>query len=309
MTTAVKELFGDQQFGKSSTGNSAKRAFHVSGATGPDDAMAATGIPAYGDYYPGSSTLKAAGVSADTDGRDDLYKVVVDYVYSSASGGGKPKTPSAGDEWWTLDLSGQTVNIQAAYSQTSYGADAIDVDTLVNVKYDEKKPTELDIDGVDVYAPGGTLTITTWRAPDDVTAGSSTSFVQECMAEIGKYNSGTYYGFAAGELLFTGVRIVNRVQGTEEELVELEFAFAISPNKSSAELPTFIGEGEGSGEDGVITITGGKKGWQYLWIMPVLATGIGSVENATAIRVRGAYVADVYKSSDFSAFELSGELS
>lgn len=297
MALDVKELFEDQSYAIGANGKERKRIFQVIGADEPEDAATATGIPVRGEAYSGDSTLLATNIEAQADGRDDIHKVTVTYTRPSG-GGGKPETPDEDDEWWTLDLGGQTVNIQAAYSQTAYGGTAKDVDVLVGVQIDDKNPAQFEIQGVDVYAPAGTLTVTTWKDPADLA-----TLISNTKTEYGKYNSSTYYGFAAGELLFVGARIVNRIQGTEQELAEVEFVFSYSPNKAQADLPTFTDQ-----DGNAFNITSGKKGWQYLWIMPVVSSNEGSTADEIVLRTQGAYVADVYKSSTFSGLGLTGSL-
>ena len=300
----VKELFDENTYSVRGGVKTRTRVFHVSGAWEPEHAAEAPGIPqvgaryfttADGEAYTVSTPMKCVSVEAQPDGRDDLHKVTCTYEYKRNS---RPSNPSAGDEFWTLDLSGQQINKKNAYvdqKDDSFGSNPPVVGTMIGVSDDGS------VAGVDVYVPGGVLSVTAWKSADSVTP----AFVRNCMKETGHYNGADWYGFQKGEMLFTGVRIQNK----DEALIELEYNFLIQPNETSAELPKPL--------DAIITDEAvdigvrtngvdGKLGWEYMWSIETELKDL--VSGRSKIRCKGLYIAQVYKPSTFAALGLSGAL-
>ncbi len=281
----VTEITEGQAYTQNSKSSSRTRVYTVEGVVEPEEAAAATGIPDLGDAYSVTYWwLECSSIDVVQFGRDDLYKVTC--VFSAQNDDGKPKNPTAGTEYWTLDLAGQSANRKTAYLQTKFGAKAKDVGLLVGVSEDGS------VDGVDVIVPSATLTVSTWKTPASV----DSSFIKGCLKCVGRYNDASFYGFDEGEVLCAGVRIVNK----GDELYELEFSFNVQTNEAAGDLPEFIDWSTGA----AITITGGKKGWQYLWVSPAAK----DVAGVPSTQVKGVYIASVYKKKDFSPLGLSGTL-
>jgi hypothetical protein len=285
MSLTVTELTDGQTATFSGKAGARIRVFSVSGADNPEDAAVATGIPALGTAYSLNFWyLTVKSVDAKQFGRDDLYQVTVTYGYQQDSNG-RPDNPSAGDEIWALDISGQNTNRKSAFAQDKYGDKARDVGLLVGAN------TDGSIDGVDVPVPHAVLTVSQWLAPASVDAG----FIKGCLAIVGKCNNADFYSFAAGEVLFNGVRIVNK----GSSLYELEFSFQVQMNEVAADLPAVIDWYTGQ----AITLRD-KKGWEYIWLDQAPHDNAGTLET----RVRGVYIAQVVKAISFDDLGLTGTL-
>jgi len=283
MAVEIGTRFINERYTYNSNGQSFIRCWRVTGATDAIDAAGAAGIPEYGDEYEETGLL-VRNIDVEQEESYGAYFITATYSYSPGGQSDKPSDPAAGDEFVTLDFSGQTVNTKVAYSQDVYDPDLIEeVSKLIGVADDGT------VEGVDVYAPAGQLVVTQWKNPDDVTS----AFLASILGVYGTVNSEEYYEFAAGTLLFTGFRIANRA----EELWELEFTFRISPNLAQADMPVLV---DYNGE--TINFTAGKKGWEYMWVKEISKPLAGKKVS----RIREAYIAQVYKTDDFTGLALAG---
>jgi len=100
----------------------------------------------------------------------------------------------------------------------------------------------------------------------------------------GKVNSGSWKGFAAGEVLFLGATGSKRGTGPDADW-EITFRFAASPNATGISVGPIGGIG--------------KKGWEYLWVRYADQEDAGS--QAIVKRPIAAYVERVYDEGNFSA--------
>jgi len=280
MTVEVIELYDDQTYRLTAKTATRIRRFHVKGCEEPEDAASAEGIPSILSKYK-STDMLAKSIECEPDGRDDLHLVTVTYEYSED----EPETSDIGDETWSLDLAGKTINKQVAYNQDGYGATRRDVGKLIGVSSDGS------VAGVDVYVPGGTMTISKTLARTSVKQANVVTW--ERMS--GHYNAAPFCGFAIGEVLFVGPRIAK----VGKDKVTVEFNFEINPNETASELPEFT---DATGT--AFTITGGKLGWEYLWCEQARR----EVDSRPGFAVQGAYVAKVYKEADFATLPLTGSL-
>lgn len=268
-----------------------ERTWRVYGAAEPEEALTVNGLPAYGDVYPDTTNslpypLYVTSRRSELDGTEGRYLVTITYEYSvSSSSSSKLDDPKPGDEYWDLDMTAQTVHVETCISQTKYGSKSRVVGKLVGSSDDGS------VSGVDIYAPSGVLTITRWLSAGSI----NMSYLRDIIKPVAKVNSSNWYGFLPGEVLYIGPKI----PGKDDELVEIEFSFLLSPNEDSSDLPTF--------EDwagGTFTISGGKKGWQYLWQEQAELESAGK----KTVLPKGVYVSDVYKTSNFSSLGLNGSL-
>lgn len=283
---ATAELYFDgQQYTRNRDGRMLIVPYVVKGATDVVDAETATGLPAMGDEYL-STGMIVSSIAVAPQGLDDFHVVTVTYELLPGSTSDKPTDPAAGDEWWQMETTGQAVNKKTALAQTTYGNTARPSNNMIGVHRDGT------IEGVDVQDLAARLVITKWLAPATVEANIANYF-----AAYSRVNSDVFFGFAAGQVLFVGIRIPNR----NIKLWELEFEFLLSPNAAAGDLPTFINP-DGS----PFTITGGKLGWEYMTVEQVERKDDGQRELCT----QGVYVNQVYVSDpgNFSGLGLSGNL-
>lgn len=164
------------------------------------------------------------------------------------------------------------------YVKTS--TDAPDYKGAIGVVSDDEGSR---IEGVDIQAPKATFTI-----GRSISAGSFTSSYERTLARmVGKVNSDVYRGYSPGELLIVSL---SADQPDAGEDVRINAGFAVSENTSAN-----IDLGNG------VTITGGKDGWDYLWVRYAEVQENGLVVR----RPKSAYVSRVYERTAYFALGIS----
>lgn len=141
------------------------------------------------------------------------------------------------------------------------------------------------IEGVDIQAPKATFTLGRTLPPSTFTA----SYERTIARMVGKVNSDIYRGYSAGELLLVSVS-ANQPDAGED--VRVTAGYAVSEN-TSADID--LGNN--------VTITGGKEGWDYLWVN--YAEILDAVTGIVVKRPVAAYVSRVYERTAFSALGFS----
>jgi len=137
------------------------------------------------------------------------------------------------------------------------------------------------VEGVDITVPVYAFTYTYYLAPEAVTQ----SFRLQIFALTGKVNSGSFRGFAAGEVLFLGATGSVR----RGEKWEITFRFAASQNRTNINV-------------GGITVPS-KKGWEYLWVR--YAEQEDTAAQTIVQQPVAAYVERVYDEASFAPLEIS----
>jgi len=290
----------EDTLGQTKDGFRAKSSWIVSGIASPrstvDDIINDISAPKYGDeYFNTPTTSNLTLVSTDcrevTDSNPEdcpLFEFSANYEFIP-SATTYQSFPEFDDEFYDYSFTNETVKVNSGIAQDKYPAtgtgEAPDVGLLIGVDQ------EGTVDGVDVYDNSETLVVTKWK---DQTAFTQ-AFVNNVRAELNKVNNASWYGSSAGECLFRGMEKV----GDNRDMVKLEFTFLVSRNKLVGELPTFTDK-----EGASFTITGGKKGWEYLWVRPIAVPETDKVVS----RVEGVYVAQVYDESNFSGLGLTGSV-
>jgi hypothetical protein len=280
-------------------GYTAKSVWIVGGIAEPsrstvNDIINDTNAPKYGDEYFNTATtsrLTLASLTcvelADANPKDaPLFEFTANYEFIPSINT-FVSIPDFDDEFYDYSFTNETVTTNNCIEQVAYPASGTGIappmDKLVGVDQDGT------VDGVEVYDNSETLVVTKWKDQTLFTQ----AYVNQVRAELNKVNSISWYGASAGECLFRGMEKV----GDNRDMVKLEFTFLISRNRVEAELPTFK-DREGSN----FTITGGKKGWEYLWVRPISVPETDKVVS----RVDGVYVAEVYEESNYAGLELTG---
>ena len=305
--TVYVDFLHDEASESTDDGVSYTRVYRVKGAESAYAAMTATGtqedgssgtIPARGYVHAGSNLvvtdIKAKREFTRKSGSSTqrCYLVSVSYVRKLD----RPSDPKDGDELWAWSDRDENEHMEICYSQASYGEKAPTNERLVGCRDDGT------IDGVDVLGSAGELTVTKWYDdPDDIA-----SNIVGTWGDMRKTtNDALWKGiFPAGSLLFLGFSIEPTLDDTRPSPVT--FRFSYRQNLAVGDLPTFPGMGGeiGSGDEETISITGGKTGHQYMWVLQ------GSKSDGTLMerRVKGVYVATVYRSSDFDDLGLLATL-
>lgn len=130
------------------------------------------------------------------------------------------------------------------------------------------------VEGTDITIPIYSFTETHYVPAGDVTG----TYKANLFALTGKTNTGTFRGFAAGEVLFQGASGAQR----SEEDWEITFRFAASPNVTGLTLGPISGIA--------------KKGWDYLWVRYADAED----QYVLVKRPIAVYVERVYGEGDFA---------
>lgn len=191
-----------------------------------------------------------------------------------------PRQADAGDKLATssyrfsFDTSGGTAKLKISYGTTSYAASgktAPDFKSAISVDQEGK------VDGVDVTIPGLKFSVTYRKAKGDITL----AYVKTLAGMTGKTNSDTFYGFAAGELLFLGA---SGQQATDSD-PEVTYNFLASSNATGLTI------------GGISSIA--KGGHQYLW--PYYEKVDDTSAKALVPRPHTIFVETVYQSTAFSA--------
>jgi hypothetical protein len=137
---------------------------------------------------------------------------------------------------------------------------------------------EGNVNGVDVAMPVMNFSETHYFSPDRV----STSYKKRIADLTGKVNSGSFKGYATGEVLFLGASGSRRGKRSTDYW-EITFKFAVSPNVTNLKA-------------GTITVAS-KKGWDYLWVR--YADDVSSDRKALIKKPVAAYVEKVYEQAEF----------
>lgn len=207
-----------------------------------------------------------------TNGGVNVYKGTVEYKHA-----GRDEQTAAqneliepGREKVTCNFTGSSTSVTTALSQTKYGADARDVGKAVNVQYNG------EVEGHDINVRTGAFTVSTVLESTLVT----NQWLKERFDQIWTINQADFRSWPAGCVALTGMDMRQRADGDWE----VDYSFAIQPPEEITELG-----GVQLGQ----TVT--KEGFQYSWVM------FRPKEAADKIlpEAIGAYIADVYKKSDF----------
>jgi hypothetical protein len=203
-----------------------------------------------------------------------MWLGVVRYVRSGSA------PPVAGQSSFNFETRGGTQHITQSLSTVgSYvapdfpGGAAPDFKGAIGVTQD-------GVEGVDITAPVYTFSETHHLAPAVVT----TAYKSALFSLTGRVNNAAFKGLSGGECLFLGAAGSRR--GTDpEDLWEISFAFAGSPNVTGLSVGTIAGIA--------------KKGWEYLWVRYQEAEDT----NAKMLirKPIAAYVEQVYRDGDFAA--------
>lgn len=278
------------QMSRDKTDDSRKRTvvYFVEGVSTLEDAEVANdgteSIPSIGAAFSGDATMTVSDINTESIDEDtNQWEVSVTWSYERDET--DPDRYSDGDEFWTFTGRLESLQVHSAFVQTEVGDIARDVGKLVNVKDDGV------VEGAPWDIPIGQLVVRYYKTASNV----NNTFVQSVFGEYGKVNSSPYYGFAAGSLRFVNFRIPKE----GDVLSELQFTFEIRPNEPLASLPSYTDP-----TGATINYPGDLQGWDYAWIDEVLS------DNTTDLvpRVRGLYIAELYRDSTFSALGLSGSL-
>ena len=242
-------------------------------------------------------------VFIDEDGSEGIWQCDVDYV-----------TQELKDEKEQVSVrtleDGQTVppdqepdvtaryQVNAVQGRRLYSRERVITETDGTYTDDTNGAIEVDeqgINGADIEFGATTFTLTKTYSKADFNS-SKVAWAENAF----KVNSGTYEGYAAGEVLYRGYDALpnnsyDRATNTLTEEFDVTFSFAVSPNGApdiaSASLPDGV-----TASDSI-----NKKGWYYFWI---LRQRQDIDADPLAVTPIAAYVDRVYPEVDFSTISL-----
>lgn len=264
----------------SATRERVERGYVITDEATEDDAVAALLAQA-----PTSITIGGFAIPRrDDECRVDETEVLGVWEGTAVYATGGSSTKPAGDSF-DFDVSGEVIHLthglkvgSSHYVKMSAGAQ--DFKGAIGVISDDEGHR---IEGVDIQIPKASFTLgkTLPAATFDATYERALALL------VGKVNSDTYRGYAAGELLMTRV---SASQPDTDEDVRVSVSYAVSANESSD-----IDLGNG------VTITGGKNGWDYLWVRYAEVLDAGLVVR----RPVSGYVSRVYERAAFAVVGFS----
>lgn len=191
---------------------------------------------------------------------DNQWKIEVHYGSKRSSGGGSDEEDddegesTAEENSVNFDCSAGTKHVTQAISQTCvYAAkgeskDSADVAAAIPIGWNGKDGSESEASGVDVSNGELRETYTKVMSKSKVTG---TSWKRKVAQLVGKVNSGSFKGWAAGEVMFLGCSY--SAPSNDSSRVAVSFHFAIRLNESNA---TVAGQKVGD-----------VKGFEYLWAL------------------------------------------
>lgn len=206
-------------------------------------------------------------------------------------------------ESWEMDLTAgieHIVEVRKTEDQTNYTSEGEEKE---NKSKSIGDTLDGKIDGVDVYRPKATLTVTKYFEAKSI----SRNFMLIIYGMTGKTNDAEFKGWLPGSLLFLGAR----VRSAQEGFIPVVYTFLGSPEEKNIKIDI---RNSAKGEKGSITIKE-KKGWHYLWFKQVSwmePTGEtdkgGEAVEKKMIATGSAHVAKVYEEETFTKLGLSSEL-
>ena len=210
--------------------------------------------------------LRLTGFNPQRIGKG-LYEVDASYGLYVQRFTGVPALESntgANSYTFTFSTGGATYRLMHAKEQTAYGTSPANIGDLINWNGQTA-------DGIDVVGPKLTITIRKRMQGGIITL----PYINTVVGLTGKTNNATYFGFAAGTLLFLGAD-GSMVPGGDTELT---FNFSAAPNVASATV------------DGVTVTDIGGHDYIHAFVLPG-SQGIPDV--------KGVYKARIYDSGNFA---------
>lgn len=171
----------------------------------------------------------------------------------------------------SYDFTTIQIHIDRSLSTVHRYGNAPAVDGRINVQGDQTR-------GCDIFMPCATMNITHYLRVSAFTV----SLRDKITFRVGRVNDATFKGYDEGELLMLRSPI-HRVTIDGQDLVQIDFSFAISENESNVSIGSHVSNVS-------------KEGWQYLWT---------HLDPDDLMTIDGVYVEKVYKKCDFTEMGLS----
>jgi hypothetical protein len=264
-------------------GNTVNRRFFVTG-TGDRDRAADELLRriALAQFIRGGRAVVVADSLDMTIIAPKTWECTVDYV-SPEKTDEKKQPKAVGEVTFSFDGTGGSINIQEAYEQQKFGPNAPDHGKAINV-------TDGEVAGVEIVIPQLSLSLSQRFEGATITL----PWLRTVIFATGTVNEDEFLGFAPGEVLFLGPSGQQPLKFMADGTVQagerdIEFRFAVSPNLKELEF------------NGIEVPE--KAGHDYIWFdyEPVQ----DSAQKAMTKKVRGVYVARVYRRTPFANLRIS----
>jgi len=239
-------------------------------------AVAPTTIPWMGGSLPLKGTEHAGKNASDDPALGEDYELTLTYGKPSPSENVKEQSSSVeeslddGGIVWSFQVGGGTNHVTTGIYVTSIGTVPVGAQGVIGASKD-------GVAGVDL--PDNKLVFSLRKRYASAPAGIATTIADI----VGKVNSGTFKGLAAGEVLCTGATASDF---DADGPVDISYSFAVSKNQTGLSVP------------GLGTVN--KEGWQYLDVIYKEREDTGSLVHTPS----GAQVLTVFDSVSFSALGL-----
>jgi hypothetical protein len=230
-----------------------------------------TTLSLYGLYwqYPNQplNVLQAESYSLEYLG-DDAWQLEVTYTSNGADSDEEPQPLNRSR---SFETGGATTHITQALAETKFGSGP-GMSSAIGVSADS-------VAGVDIVVPQFN-----WTESYDVPARYVTqAYIVSLHNLTGTVNTGTFRGFAAGEVLFLGASGTQQWDSQKGDGPwNLSYKFIASPNATGLTVGSITGIA--------------KKGHEYLWVLYE-----DDVADDTLLKKpKAVYVNQVYKTASFS---------
>lgn len=185
---------------------------------------------------------------------NDVWAATVTYSRQST---GQPPTVGTTGYAWSFSTQGQTERVEMAISQTAQTLitnGTVPTNVGLQIAIDQDGVAQ----GVDIVVPKLEWSETHVIAAS-VVEGSSGAWIKTVAGITGSVNSGTFRGFAAGEVLFLGAS----GSKNEDSTYSVTFNFLCSNNVASLSFPTYDANGQKTNTTASIA----KGGHDYIWFL------------------------------------------
>lgn len=263
--------------GESGDQNGRTIEFVVTGATDTGDAITSTSTYIATNYsgsaYDGFPLQNIS--SEEVSWTKGVFRTIANFGLFSR---GNEIAPETSDIELSFDVNLDTrrvyrsIETVESYVPAGSAADKTRWSNQINV-------TEDGAEGADVRIPVGGFQVTFYAPVATVTP----TYRATVLGMVGKVNNATFYGHAAGEVMFSGV--AGRQRNSADW--ELTFRFEVSPNQTNIDI------------GGTITVTT-IEGWDLLWVEYAKPAKDPVNDGHKIHRPLEAYVERIYERADFS---------
>lgn len=221
-------------------------------------------------------------VKSDSNTDNSRIDVSVDYVNETLDCVDLQRQKNIEEYSRQLSFNFSTGNSQQMYvansSRVYPSSAAPDFGDAINVQHDSDG--KINVMGLNVEETVGSFSVTVMRPSVTV------SYLRTVCRTVGRVNSGSIWGFEAGELRFMGA---SGSQNSPDGPWTVTYNFAVSENQTNLTI------------GGISGIT--KKGWEYLW--PYFEYSKDETAKIIVKKPKHIFVQEIFKTADFSQLKIT----